>query len=129
MNGQFLNFCEAFVAHFEDETDEMARFQRFARLLVAEVTSVPGLVRYTELQEDDDPIAMLRESMRPTLEQEGLWVIAPAFFGGVCVDDVEFLLDEVETYVEDPDSYVAPDMWNEEEEEPLIAEEEDQPVG
>jgi hypothetical protein len=124
MNGQFQNFCEAFVAHFVDETDEMARFQRFARLLVAEVTSVPGLVRYTELDEED-PIAMLRAAMRPSLEQEGLWVIAPAFFGGVCVDDVDFLLDEVATYVEDPDSYVAPDMWNEEEEEPLIAEEEE----
>lgn len=119
MNGQFQNFCEAFVTHFVDETDEMARFQRFARLLVAEVTSVPGLVRYSELQDDDDPIAMLRAAMRPALEQEGLWVIAPAFFGGVCVDDVEFLLEEVATYVEDPDSYVAPDM--EEEEEPQVA--------
>jgi hypothetical protein len=123
MNGQFQNFCEAFVAHFEDETDEMSRFQRFARLLVAEVTSIPGLVRYSELQDDDDPIAMLRAAMRPALEQEGLWVIAPAFFGGVCIDDVDFLLDEVSTYVEDPDSYVMPDLadygYEQEEEQPV----------
>ena len=117
MSGQFANFCHTFVAHFEDETDPMARFQRFAALLVAEVTSVAGLVRYTELQEGENPLALLRAAMRPTLEQEGLWAIAPAFFGGVCVEDVELLLEEVATYVEDPDSYVAPDLPGDDEEE------------
>ena len=115
MNGQFLNFCEAFVAHFVDETDEMARFQRFARLLVEEVTSVDGMVRYTDPEEDVDLIALLRDSMRPTLEQENLWVIAPAFFGGVALDDVELLLEELADFVEDPEGYEAPDLPGEEE--------------
>jgi hypothetical protein len=117
MSGQFANFCHTFVTHFEDETDERARFQRFAALLVAEVTSVAGLVRYTELQEGEDPLILLRTALRPTLEQEGLWAIAPAFFGGVCVEDVELLLEEVATFVEDPDGYVAPDLPGQDDEE------------
>jgi len=119
MSGQFANFCDKFIAHFADETDERARFQRFARLLVEEVTSVDGMVRYTDLEEDVDPIALLRAAMRPTLEQEELWVIAPAFFGsgGVCIDDVELLLEELADFVEDPDSYEAPDLPQEEDED------------
>lgn len=114
MSGAFRNFCDTFVAHFADETDEMARFQRFARLMVEEVTSEAGLIRYTDIPEDVDPIALLREVMRPTLEQEGLWVIAPAFFGGVALDDVELLLEELADFVEDPDNYEAPDLPQEE---------------
>jgi len=124
MSGAFRNFCDTFVAHFADETDEMARFERFARLLVEEVTSVDGLIRYTDIPEDVDPIALLREVMRPTLEQEGLWAIAPAFFGGVALDDVELLLEELADFVEDPDNYEAPDFPQEEEEM-----EEEQPTG
>ena len=124
MSGQFVNFCDTFIAHFADETDEMARFQRFARLLVEEVTSVDGMIRYTDLEEDVDPIALLRDSMRPTLEQENLWVIAPAFFGGVALDDVELLLEELADFVEDPDGYEAPDLPGEEE----VAQEEE-PAG
>jgi len=124
MSGAFRNFCDTFVAHFADETDEMARFERFARLLVEEVTSVDGLIRYTDIPEDVDPIALLREVMRPTLEQEGLWAIAPAFFGGVALDDVELLLEELADFVEDPDNYEAPDFPQEEEEM-----EEEQPAG
>lgn len=115
MSGQFANFCDTFIAHFADETDEMARFQRFARLLVEEVTSPDGIVRYTDLEEDADPIALLRDAMRPTLEQENLWVIAPAFFGGVALDDVELLLEELADFVEDPEGYEAPDLPGEEE--------------
>jgi hypothetical protein len=115
MSGQFVNFCDTFIAHFADETDEMARFQRFARLLVEEVTSLDGMVRYTDLEEDADPIALLRDAMRPTLEQENLWVIAPAFFGGVALDDVELLLEELADFVEDPEGYEAPDLPGEEE--------------
>jgi hypothetical protein len=118
MSGAFRNFCDTFVAHFADETDEMARFQRFARLLVEEVTSVDGLIRYTDIPDDVDPIALLREVMRPTLEQEELWAIAPAFFGGVALDDVELLLEELADFVEDPDNYEAPDLPQEEEEQP-----------
>ena len=114
MSGAFRNFCDTFVAHFADETDEMARFQRFARLMVEEVTSEAGLIRYTDIPEDVDPIALLREVMRPTLEQEGLWAIAPAFFGGVALDDVELLLEELADFVEDPDNYEAPDLPQEE---------------
>ena len=124
MSGAFRNFCDTFVAHFADETDEIARFERFARLLVEEVTSVDGLIRYTDIPEDVDPIALLREVMRPTLEQEGLWAIAPAFFGGVALDDVELLLEELADFVEDPDNYEAPDFPQEEEEM-----EEEQPTG
>ena len=124
MSGAFRNFCDTFVASFEDETDEMARFQRFARLMVEEVTSEAGLIRYTDIPEDVDPIALLREVMRPTLEQENLWVIAPAFFGGVAVEDVELLLEELADFVEDPDNYEAPDLPQEEDEV-----EEEQPVG
>jgi len=124
MSGAFRNFCDTFVAHFADETDELARFERFARLLVEEVTSVDGLIRYTDIPEDVDPIALLREVMRPTLEQEGLWAIAPAFFGGVALDDVELLLEELADFVEDPDNYEAPDFPQEEEEM-----EEEQPAG
>jgi hypothetical protein len=115
MSGQFANFCDTFIAHFADETDEMARFQRFARLLVEEVTSVDGMVRYTDLPDDVDSIALLRASMRPTLEQENLWVIAPAFFGGVALEDVELLLEELADFVEDPEGYEAPDLPGEEE--------------
>ena len=117
MSGAFRNFCDTFVASFEDETDEMARFQRFARLMVEEVTSEAGLIRYTDIPEGVDPIALLREVMRPTLEQENLWVIAPAFFGGVAVEDVELLLEELADFVEDPDNYEAPDLPQEEDEE------------
>ena len=124
MSGAFRNFCETFVAHFADETDEMARFERFARLLVEEVTSVDGIARYTDIPEDVDPIALLREVMRPVLEQENLWVIAPAFFGGVALDDVELLLEELADFVEDPDNYEAPDLPQEEDEI-----EEEQPAG
>jgi len=124
MSGAFRNFCDTFVAHFADETDEMARFERFARLLVEEVTSVDGIARYTDIPEDVDPIALLREVMRPTLEQEGLWAIAPAFFGGVALDDVELLLEELADFVEDPDNYEAPDLPQEEDEI-----EEEQPAG
>jgi hypothetical protein len=115
MSGQFANFCDTFIAHFADETDEMARFQRFARLLVEEVTSVDGMVRYTDLPDDVDSIALLRASMQPTLEQENLWVIAPAFFGGVALEDVELLLEELADFVEDPEGYEAPDLPGEEE--------------
>jgi hypothetical protein len=115
MSGAFRNFCDTFVAHFADETDEMARFERFARLMVEEVTSVDGVARYTDIPEDVDPIALLREVMRPTLEQEGLWAIAPAFFGGVALDDVELLLEELADFVEDPDNYEGPDLPQEEE--------------
>ena len=124
MSGAFRNFCDTFVAHFADETDEMARFERFARLLVEEVTSVDGIARYTDIPEDVDPIALLREVMRPVLEQENLWVIAPAFFGGVALDDVELLLEELADFVEDPDNYEAPDLPQEEDEI-----EEEQPAG
>ena len=124
MSGAFRNFCDTFVAHFADETDEMARFERFARLLVEEVTSVDGAARYTDIPEDVDPIALLREVMRPTLEQEGLWAIAPAFFGGIAVEDVELLLEELADFVEDPDNYEAPDLPQEEDEI-----EEEQPAG
>ncbi len=117
MSGAFRNFCDTFVASFEDETDEMARFQRFARLMVEEVTSVDGIVRYTDIPEGVNPILLLREVMRPTLEQEGLWAIAPAFFGGVALDDVELLLEELADFVEDPDNYEAPDLPQEEDEE------------
>lgn len=110
MSGAFRNFCDTFVTHFADETDEMARFQRFARLMVEEVTSEAGLIRYTDIPEGVDPIALLREVMRPTLEQEGLWAIAPAFFGGVALEDVELLLEELADFVEDPDNYEAPDL-------------------
>ena len=124
MSGAFRNFCDTFVAHFADETDEMARFERFARLLVEEVTSLDGVARYTDIPDDVDPIALLREVMRPTLEQEGLWAIAPAFFGGVALDDVELLLEELADFVEDPDNYEAPDLPQEEDEI-----EEEQPAG
>ena len=117
MSGAFRNFCDAFVASFEDETDEMARFQRFARLMVDEVTSVDGLARYTDVQEGVDPATLLRTAMRPILEQENLWVIAPAFFGGVAFEDVEFLLEELADFVEDPDGYEAPDMSDGEDDE------------
>jgi hypothetical protein len=126
MSGAFRNFCDTFVAHFADESDEMARFERFARLLVEEVTSVDGIARYTDIPEDVDPIALLREVMRPVLEQENLWVIAPAFFGGVALDDVELLLEELADFVEDPDNYEAPDLPQEEDE---IEEEEEEAAG
>jgi hypothetical protein len=51
------------------------------------------------------------------LEQEGLWAIAPAFFGGVAVEDVELLLEELADFVEDPDNYEAPDLSQEDEDD------------
>jgi len=108
MNGQFSNFCTVFVAHFVDESDEMARFQRLARLIVEEITRPCRMLRYTA----DDALQELKRSIRPILEQEALWAIAPAFFGsgGVCREDVELLLQELATFIENPDGYQAPTL-------------------
>jgi len=102
----FSNFCEVFVAHFVDDTDPRRRFERVARFIVQEITLAGAEDRYTA----DDAYENLREALKPVLEQEGLWCIAPAFFGGVSNDDTEFLLDEFANYVDDPEGYEAPDL-------------------
>lgn len=105
---QFNDFCEVFVAHFADETDPHARFQRFARFMVEELGTPGAAERYTGTL--DNALTALRTALRPTLEQEALWVIAPAFFGGVSADDTELLLEEFADFVEDPEGYEAPDL-------------------
>jgi len=118
----FNNFCTTFVKHFEDETDPAARFQRFARLMVEEVTRPGATLRYSA--EPDVAAANLREALRPVLIQEGLLCIEPAFFGGgVSAEDTELLLEEFALFVEDPDGYEEPNLEQDEEDE------EDQPVG
>jgi len=119
--GQFSNFCDVFVAHFADETDPHARFQRFARFMVEEITKPGNAERYTGTL--DNVATALRTALRPVLEQERLWVIAPAFFGGVSVDDTFLLLEEFADFVADPEGYEAPDLdldddddWDEEDE-------------
>jgi len=106
--GQFSDFCQVFVAHFVDETDPHRRFERVARLMVEELGRPGSQERYTGTL--DNAITALRAALRPTLEQEELWVIAPAFFGGVAVDDTELLLEEFADYVADPEGYEAPDL-------------------
>ena len=114
---QFREFCEAFVAHFVDETDPRQRFERFARLMVEEILRPGAHLTYAV---DVDPVVAimnLRAALRPALEQEELWVIAPAFFGGVSVEDTELLLEEFADFVEDPDGYEAPDLEDDEDED------------
>jgi len=116
----FNNFCTTFINHFVDETDERARFQRVARLMVEEVTKPGATLRYSA--EPDVAIANLREALLPVLIQEGLLCIEPAFFGGgISAEDTELLLEEFALFVEDPDGYEEPDLEEEEED--------DQPVG
>ena len=105
---QFNDFCELFVSHFADETDPHARFQRFARFMVEELGRPGSQERYTGTL--DNALTALRTALKPTLEQEELWVIAPAFFGGVSADDTELLLEEFADFVEDPEGYEAPDL-------------------
>ena len=105
---QFSDFCAIFVAHFVDETDPHRRFERVARLMVEELGRPGSQERYTGTL--DNAITALRTALKPTLEQEELWVIAPAFFGGVAVDDTELLLEEFADYVADPEGYEAPDL-------------------
>lgn len=112
---QFREFCDVFVAHFVDETDPARRFERVARLMVEELGTPGADQRYTGPM--PDAMVALRAALKPTLEQEELWVIAPAFFGGVAFDDTELLLDEFADYVEDPEGYEAPDLDEEDEEE------------
>ena len=76
--GQFRDFCAVFVAHFVDETDPHRRFERVARLMVEELGRPGADQRYTGTL--DNAITALRAALKPTLEQEELWVIAPAFF-------------------------------------------------
>jgi hypothetical protein len=111
---QFREFCEAFVAHFVDETDPRQRFERVARLMVEEILRPGADQRYTGPM--PDAMVALRAALKPTLEQEELWVIAPAFFGGVSMEDTELLLDEFSDFVEDPDGYEAPDLDEDEDE-------------
>ena len=105
---RFADFCQIFVNHFADETDPHARFQRVARLMVEELGKPGAQERYTVPL--PDAMVALREALRPILEQERLWVIAPAFFGGVSVDDTELLLEEFATYMEDPQGYEGADL-------------------
>jgi hypothetical protein len=112
---QFREFCEAFVAHFVDETDPRQRFERVARLMVEEILRPGADQRYTGPM--PDAMVALRAALKPTLEQEELWVIAPAFFGGVSMEDTELLLDEFSDFVEDPDGYEAPDLDEDEDED------------
>jgi hypothetical protein len=114
---QFREFCEAFVSHFVDETDPRQRFERFARLMVEEILRPGAHLTYAV---DVDPVVAimnLRAALRPALEQEGLWVIAPAFFGGVSVEDTALLLEEFADFVEDPENYEAPDLDEDEDED------------
>ena len=111
---QFREFCEAFVSHFVDETDPRQRFERVARLMVEEILRPGADQRYTGPM--PDAMVALRAALKPTLEQEELWVIAPAFFGGVSMEDTELLLDEFSDFVEDPDGYEAPDLDEDEDE-------------
>ena len=119
--GQFSDFCAVFVAHFVDETDPHRRFERVARLMVEELGRPGADQRYTGTL--DNALTALRAALKPTLEQEDLWVIAPAFFGGVAVDDTELLLEEFADFVADPEGYEAPDLdldadfWDPEDEE------------
>ena len=106
--GQFSDFCEVFVAHFADDTDPHRRFERVARLMVEELGRPGADQRYTGTL--DNAITALRTALRPILEQEELWVIAPAFFGGVAADDTELLLEEFADFVADPEGYEAPDL-------------------
>jgi hypothetical protein len=116
---RFTDFCDLFVTHFVDETDPAQRFERFARLMVEELGRPGAAERYV----GDDAYDNLRAALRPTLEQEGLWVIAPAFFGGVSAEDTELLLDEFADYAEDPQGYEGPnleldmDYWDPEDDE------------
>ena len=109
------------MAHFVDETDPHRRFERVARLMVEELGRPGSQERYTGTL--DNAITALRAALKPTLEQEDLWVIAPAFFGGVAVDDTELLLEEFADFVADPEGYEAPDLdfdeddWDPEDEE------------
>jgi len=103
---RFADFCQIFVNHFVDETDPAQRFERFARLMVEELGKPGAAERYV----GDDAYDNLRAALRPTLEQEGLWVIAPAFFGGVSAEDTELLLEEFATYMEDPQGYEGADL-------------------
>jgi hypothetical protein len=112
---QFREFCEAFVAHFVDETDPRQRFERVARLMVEEILRPGADQRYTGPM--PDAMVALRAALKPTLEQEELWVIAPAFFGGVSMEDTELLLDEFSDFVEDPEGYEAPDLEDDEDED------------
>ena len=105
---RFADFCDLFVTHFVDETDPAKRFERVARFMVEELGRPGADQRYTGTL--DNAITALRTALKPTLEQEGLWVIAPAFFGGVSADDTELLLEEFATYMEDPEGYEGPDL-------------------
>lgn len=113
--GQFGDFCAVFVAHFVDDTDPHRRFERVARLMVEELSRPGSQERYTGTL--DNAITALRAALKPTLEQEELWVIAPAFFGGVALDDTELLLEEFAEFVADPEGYEAPDLDLDDDEE------------
>ena len=128
--GQFSDFCQVFVAHFADETDPHARFQRFARFMVEELGRPGSQERYTGTLYN--ALTALRTALKPILEQEALWVIAPAFFGGVSADDTELLLEEFADFVADPEGYEAPDLdldmdyWDPEDDEEEGNENQDQ---
>ena len=113
----FRNFCTTFINHFVDETDPATRFERVARLMVEEILRPMAHVRYAV--EPDVAILNLRAAMRPTLEQEGLLCIEPAFFGGgISAEDTELLLEEFALFVEDPEGYEEPDLEEDEEDQP-----------
>ena len=120
--GQFGDFCAVFVAHFVDDTDPHRRFERVARLMVEELGRPGADQRYTGTL--DNALTALRAALKPTLEQEELWVIAPAFFGGVAADDTELLLEEFADFVADPEGYEAPDLDEEDDYEEDDEEEE-----
>jgi hypothetical protein len=106
---QFRTFIDNIVAYYmQDEEDPQRRRTRTVKMIAEQLTKEGLEARYTGYR----ALRNLKDDLWPSLHQEHLTGMAIAFFapGGINRDDMQTILDQYRICVENPATYVPPNL-------------------